>query len=132
MIPREILKKSRQSEIRTNRIVKLKCICVPSLAALLVSCSTKEISMDDFAKLKPFKGKVTKVERIKSDTPMRSVSGPDCRVTVVKEDGATLVIKRMNTLITTVDDLEKLVERQECSLPDEIARYEDRFWKETK
>jgi len=89
------------------------------------------MTMTKFSKLKPFKGKVTKVEEIPFKNPPRSVSGPDFRVTVTKQDGSTIIITRIETYTGTAITLQKLVEKSECDLPDEIVQCEDKHGQET-
>jgi hypothetical protein len=96
------------------------------LVLLAGSCSPPEISMTEFAKLPPFKGKVAKVEKIPSRNPPRSVSGPDFRVTVIKADGSTLVISRIETYLWTALRLQQLLRKPQCDLPDEIVQCEDK------
>ncbi len=88
--------------------------------------------MDEFARLKPFKGRVAKVEEIPRKHPPRSVSGPDYRVTVVKADGSTIVIQKIETYLGTAPRLQKLVEKPECDLPDEIVQCADKHGEEVK
>jgi hypothetical protein len=90
------------------------------------------MTMTEFANVKPFKGRVTKVEKIDSKNPPRSVSGPDFRVTVTRPDGSTIIITRIETYLTTAPRLQKLVEKSECDLPDEIIQCEDKHGEETK
>jgi hypothetical protein len=96
------------------------------LVVLVSSCSPREMNMTEFSRLPPFKGKVAKVERISSKNPPRSVSGPDYRVTVIKADGSTIVISRIETYSWTAIRLEQLMEKPECDLPDEIVQCADR------
>ena len=88
--------------------------------------------MPEFRALKPFKGRVTKVERIdrQSDYHMLSASGPDFRVTIVSADGSTIVIKRIHTQLLQEDRLKKLIEKGDCDLPDDIGQCEDRIGKD--
>jgi hypothetical protein len=112
------------------KVVSTAFLCL--LVLLASSCSPIEMTMTEFAKLKPFKGKVTKVEQIPSKNPPRSVSGPDFRVTVTKPDGSTIIITRIETYLETAVRLQKLVEKSECDLPDEIIQYEDKHGQETR
>ena len=115
---------------KTSKIVR---VCLLCLVVLLVSsCSKTEMTMTEFSKLKPFKGKVTKVEEIPFKNPPRSVSGPDFRVTVTKQDGSTIIITRIETYTGTAITLQKLVEKSECDLPNEIVQCEDKHGQETK
>jgi hypothetical protein len=102
-----------------------------SFPILLGSCSSSEMPMPKFRALKPFEGRVTKVERIayESDYHLHSASGPDFRVTVVKDRGKTIVIERIHTQIFQDERLMKLVQREKCDLPDEIVQCEDRIGK---
>jgi len=96
---------------------------------LLASCASNEMSIEQFAKIKPFKGKVASVEKItyERNYPLRSISGPDYRVTVVRPDGSIMIIRRIHTTIpSNAPRLEGLPDKRECTLPDEILECEDK------
>src|SRR3954469_4304391 len=115
---------------KASKIGHACLLCV--LLILASSCSRTEMTMKEFAKVKPFKGRVTKAVQIDSKNPPRSVSGPDFRVTVTKQDGSITIITRIATYLTTADRLQKLVEKAECDLPDEIVQCADKDWQETE
>jgi hypothetical protein len=71
------------------------------LVMAVTSIPTRKITLEEFAKLKPFKGEVVAIERIpwpKGYVP-KSVSGPHYRLTVQKKDDSRLVIERAETLL---------------------------------
>src|SRR5262245_33681982 len=99
------------------------------LAVSQSGSSAKKMKMPDFRKMEPFKGRVTKVERIPHHPHYRlhSASGPDFRVTVTKADGTRIVIQRIHTQLTQGPArLKSLLNKKECALPKEIAEIEDR------
>jgi hypothetical protein len=104
-----------------------------SAPLLLFSCSQSTMTMPEFKALKPFNGRVTKVERVdwESGYHLHSASGPDFRITVVKPDGSTITIRRIHTQVFQADRLRKLVDKAQCSLPEEIAQCEDRIGKDS-
>jgi len=88
--------------------------------------------MPEFRTLPSFKGRVTKVEQIPyaDGYHLHSASGPDFRVTVMRPDGSTLIIKRIHTQVVG-DRLKDLANKSVCELPDEITACEDRIGKES-
>lgn len=92
--------------------------------------STPELAMPDFRALESFKGRVAKVEEIEHQSCPHSASGPDFRVTVVTEDGATIIIARIHTQLLQEDLLKKLLDKEQCNLPEDIAQCEDPIGKD--
>jgi hypothetical protein len=94
---------------------------------VLVSCSPSEVSMPEFRSCKPFVGRVVKVEDIgyTSDYHPRSISGPDFRLTLTREDGSSIIIKRIHTTLGSADRLSQLQAKTKCDLPDDIVQCED-------
>ena len=115
------------------RMKRLPLLVIISFATLLCSCSSSEMTMPAFRALKPFKGRVTKVEKIdwESDYHLHSASGQDFRVTVAAADGSSIIIRRIHTQLLQGDRLEKLTEREQCDLPADIVQCEDRIGKES-
>ena len=93
------------------------------------------MSMEQFSRMKPFKGKVARVEKIpyQPDYHVRTIAGPDYRVTIVRSNSSVIIIKRIHTTLPLkAVQLEKLVDKQECTLPDEIVQCEDYIYRERK
>src|SRR4051812_23377220 len=100
-----------------NRVFAALC-CV--LLLLTSSCHSSKMDMAEFSRLKPFKGRVTKVENIGFPEQPTSISGPDYRVTVLRADGTVIIIPIIHTTWLTNTRLEKL-EKKECDLPKELV-----------
>ncbi len=116
---------------RRRAILKLAAVLL-SVPMLLCSCSQSKMTMPEFRALKPFNGRVTKVERLdwESGYRLHSASGPDFRLRVVKTDGSTIIIQRIHTQVFQDDRLRKLIDKAQCNLPEEIAQCEDRIGKD--
>jgi hypothetical protein len=78
------------------------------------------MTLDEFASLAPFKGKVTDVEKLRDQPPPTSISGPDYQVTVVKPNGGSIIITKISTSLFSASQLEKLTAKGACDLPKEI------------
>jgi hypothetical protein len=83
------------------------------------------MDMAEFTKLKPFKARVAKVEKIGFPERVTSMTAPDYRVTVVRPDGSSLVINKVHTTWMTNKRLERLVDTKERNLPGEIVECSD-------
>src|SRR4051812_3111020 len=109
--------------IVSSRSFRANLAVLLSSTLILVSCSN-EMTMPRFEKLSSFQGRVAKVQQIPYETDYRlhSASAPDFRVTIIRADGSTLVIKRIHTQIGGEDALKKLVSVQSCTLPEDVVR----------
>jgi hypothetical protein len=96
-------------------------------AALLVACSSREMTATKFKKLPPFQGRVTKIEPLpwKRDFHPSTMCGPDYRVTISPSNDSTIVIPRFHTLVTsTLGGFENLTIQPVSKLPEDLTRYE--------
>lgn len=85
------------------------------------------MTIEEFSSLPPFQGRVTKVEKIPHEPnyQLRSVSGPDVRVTIERKDGTTMVVKRVHTIMSGADNLKRLTTQSVCTLPDDVVKCAD-------
>jgi hypothetical protein len=105
-----------------NHVLAASCC---AFLLLTSSCSPTKMEMAEFSKLKPFKGRVAKVENIGFPERVTSMTAPDYRVTVVRADGSSIVINKVHTTWMTNKRLERLVDTKKCNLPNEIVECAD-------
>jgi hypothetical protein len=105
---------------RTTKLVCLSVVALCTFGRSALASQPIEMPIERFVREAPFDGRITKLEEIGNEQPMRSISGPDYRITITKTDGSTIVIPRLPTTTFTAQQLGQSVNQRMMNLPNEL------------